>query len=143
VVGTAAPADHDELRALGAAEVVDYRVPEIGSAYDVAVDCSGRNELARTADLMNNGGRMILLAGMATTMSVAARAIYLRDLSVLGFVISNATVAELAEAARWINDRLARGGLRPRSVRTMGLDETAEAHRLVAEKVRGRLVIRP
>lgn len=149
VVGTAAPADHDELRALGAEEVVDYRGPDIGSAYDVAVDCSGRDELARTADLMNLGGRIVLISGMATTMSVPAPAVYLRDLAVLGFVISNATVADLAAAARWINDRLDRGGLRPRAVRRLGLAETAEAHRQVAgrppgsERLRGRLVIEP
>jgi NADPH:quinone reductase-like Zn-dependent oxidoreductase len=143
VVATANPADHDELRELGAAEVVDYRRPDLGDEYHIAVDCSGRNELARTAELMALGGRIVLLAGMASTMSVAARAIYLRDLSVLGFVISNATAADLAAAARWINDRLGRGGLRPRSVRTFGLAQTAQAHRQVAERVRGRLVIEP
>jgi NADPH:quinone reductase-like Zn-dependent oxidoreductase len=143
VVATANPADHAELRELGAAEVVDYRVPDKGDEYDVAVDCSGRNELARTAELMALGGRIVLVAGMASTMSVAARAIYLRDLSVLGFAISNATAADLAAAARWINERLAGGGLRPRTVRTVGLAETAEAHRQVADRVRGRLVIDP
>jgi NADPH:quinone reductase-like Zn-dependent oxidoreductase len=142
-VGTAAPADHDELRALGAEEVIDYRAPDIGSAYDVAVDCSGRDELARTADLMNLGGRVVLIAGMTATMSLPASAVYLRDLAVLGFVISNATVADLAAAARWINDRLGQGGLRPRGVRTLGLAETADAHRRVAERVRRRLVIEP
>jgi len=143
VVATANPADHDELRRLGAAEVIDYRAPDIGDEYHVAVDCSGRNELARTAELMTLGGRIVLVAGMASTLSVAARAIYLRDLSVLGFVISNATAADLASAAGWINDRLARGGLRPRAVRTVGLAETAEAHRMVADRVRGRVVIQP
>lgn len=143
VVATADPADHDGLRRLGAAEVSDYRVPVKGDEYDIAVDCSGRNDLARTAELMALGGRIVLVAGMASTMSVAARAIYLRDLSVLGFVISNATAADLAVAARWINDRFARGGLRPRDVRTFGLAETAEAHRQVADRVRGRLVIHP
>jgi NADPH:quinone reductase-like Zn-dependent oxidoreductase len=42
-----------------------------------------------------------------------------------------------------VGDRLARGGLRPRGVRTLGLAETAEAHRQVADRVRGRLVIHP
>jgi NADPH:quinone reductase-like Zn-dependent oxidoreductase len=143
VTATAAPADHDELRVLGAEAVVDYHVPDIGSGYDVAVDCSGRNELARTADLMNLGGRIVVLAGMATTVTVPARALYLRDVAVLGFVISNATAAELAAAARWINDRLGRGGLRPRGLRTLGLRETVQAHRQVAARARGRLVIRP
>jgi hypothetical protein len=80
---------------------------------------------------------------MARTVSVAARAIYLRDLSVLGFVISNASAADLAAAARWISDRHGRGGLRPRGGRTLGLAETAEAHRQVAEGVRGQVVIQP
>jgi NADPH:quinone reductase-like Zn-dependent oxidoreductase len=60
-VGTAAPADHDELRALGASEVLGYGVRDKGDEYDVAVDCSGRNELARTAGLMNLGGRVVLV----------------------------------------------------------------------------------
>jgi NADPH:quinone reductase-like Zn-dependent oxidoreductase len=93
VVATANPADHDELRELGAVEVVDYRVPDKGDEYHVAVDFSGRNELARTADLMALGGRIVLIAGMAST--------------------------------------------------TLGLAETAEAHRQVADRVRGRLVIHP
>jgi hypothetical protein len=50
-------------------------------------------------DLLAFRGRIALLAGAASRPVLPVGAIYMRDRLVLGFVISHATTAELAEAA--------------------------------------------
>ncbi len=147
VVGTAATDDHEAVRALGAERVLDYRSPDLadllGPAIDVTVDCSGRNEVHRLAPLLAPGARVVLLASRGGPLGVTPRDLYTRDVSVLGFAISNASVADLAGAAAWINDRLAAGGLRPRVVEELPLTATASAHARIEAGHTGRLVIRP
>lgn len=71
-------------------------------------------------------------------------ALHPRDASVLGFAISNASVADLADAAVAINHMLATGDLRGRVGATFHLAEAAAAHRaLEAGGVRGRILILP
>lgn len=66
------------------------------------------------------------------------------DISLVGFVISNATVADLADAAVEINHRLAGGTLTARITDVLPLSRAAEAHRLMeAGGVRGRIVLTP
>ena len=68
----------------------------------------------------------------------------LRDIRLLGFVLSKASVIDLATAARMINTRLAQGGLRPRHRWVLLLDDTVRAHRYIEERcVRGRVLIVP
>ncbi len=147
VVCTAATDDHEAVRALGAERVVDYRSPDLaerlGPGFDVTVDCSGRNEVHRLAPLLAPGARVVLLASRGGPLGVTPRDLYTRDVSVLGFAISNASVADLAGAAAWINDRLAAGGLRPRAVEELPLTATASAHARIEAGHTGRLVIRP
>jgi NADPH:quinone reductase-like Zn-dependent oxidoreductase len=60
-----------------------------------------------------------------------------------GFVISNASVTDLAEAAQLINRLLAQGILRIRVAEVMSLDDAAQAHRMVeSRQVKGRIVLR-
>jgi len=67
---------------------------------------------------------------------------YTRDLAVAGFVISLATAAELADAARAINRRLAGPGFAVRVAETVPLAQTARAHALVESgEARGRVVV--
>jgi NADPH:quinone reductase-like Zn-dependent oxidoreductase len=69
----------------------------------------------------------------------------MNDRSVTGFVISHATVTELAEAAGAVNRLLAAGRVAPREVVSMPLSAVGEAHRMLEEgELRGRrVVIRP
>jgi len=61
---------------------------------------------------------------------------------VTGFVISLATAAELADAARAINRRLAGPGFAVRVAETVPLAQTARAHALVESgEARGRVVV--
>jgi NADPH:quinone reductase-like Zn-dependent oxidoreductase len=153
VVATASAADAGYCRRLGAAEVLDYRDPELTArlaaacpgGIDLYLDTSGRNELETVVDLLAFRGRVVLLAGAATRPVLPVGALYMHDRTVTGFVISHATAAELAEAAGTINRLLAAGRLRPRATVELPLSATAEAHRMIeAGQLHGRrVVLRP
>jgi NADPH:quinone reductase-like Zn-dependent oxidoreductase len=87
----------------------------------------------------------VLLAGAATRPVLPAGALYTKDCSIAGFVISHATSAELAEAARAINRLLSAGVLRPREVEELALSAAARTHhRMERGELHGRrVVLRP
>ncbi|MFG2195870.1 NADPH:quinone reductase [Streptomyces sp. NPDC048639] len=153
VLATARRDDADHCRSLGADTVLDYRDPElprrIGEAapegVDVFLDTSGVNDLPEAVGLLAHRGRIVLMSGFGSRPALPAGALYSADRSVIGFAISNATTAELAEAAVVMNVLLAEGRLRPRAVETAPLSDAAEAHRRMEEGLlRGkRLVLRP
>ncbi|MGA5898981.1 NADPH:quinone reductase [Streptomyces venetus] len=147
VVATARPGDAGYCRRLGAAEVVDYRAGDqwerlrdaAPDGIDLYTDTSGRNDLERAIPLLAPRGRVVVLAGAASRPALPAGAMYMKDASVVGFVISRARVPELAEAAEVINTLLAEGLLRPRRTETLPLAAAAEAHRRME---RGELTAR-
>ncbi len=111
---------------------------------DVWWDTSGRQDVAAAVPLLRRGGRVILSAGLHTTVSLPGGALYARDASVRGFAISNATTADLATAAVAVNRLLAAGPPTARVAATIPLADAARAHRLLeAGGVRGRLVVVP
>lgn len=150
VLATCRPSDAAHCRALGASSVLDYadpslagRVRELAPAgVDVVVDTSGHNDLETAVDLLARRGRIVVLAGGASRPVLPAGRLYLKDGAVLGFIISTATVGELAEAAECINGLLADGRLRARSIERLPLAATAETHRrLEAGELHGRRVV--
>jgi NADPH:quinone reductase-like Zn-dependent oxidoreductase len=153
VITSAAAADLEHCRSLGAQAVFDYRDPELkrligGSAregVDVYLDTSGHQDLQVAVELLAPRGRIVVIAARRADVSLPVRAFYQRDASAIGFVISNATVAELAAAARRINQLLQDGSLVPRAVESLPLKQAAEAHRrLQAGEARSRrLVLHP
>jgi len=153
VVALAQPADEEHCRSLGAAEVVDYRDDRwpdrvrglCPDGVDLYLDTSGSNDLGTAVDLLRQRGRIVLLAGRESRPVLPAWDLYTKDATVTGFVISQATTAELAEAARAVNHLLAAGRLRPRRTEILPLAQTAEAHRrMEAGALRGlRLVLTP
>lgn len=150
VVAVAAGRDAEYCRALGAAELVDYRDPAYEdrlrrvcpNGVDAYIDTAGRNDLVGAVALLAKRGRVVLLAGMRSRPVLPAGELYLKDCSVVGFAISQASSTELAEAAGTINRLLARGLLRPRAVERLPLREAARAHRMLeAGELRGRRVV--
>jgi NADPH:quinone reductase-like Zn-dependent oxidoreductase len=82
-------------------------------------------------------------AGRARSPSTRpSRPLCLRGATVTGFAISHAHVAELAEAARALNARLAAGALTVRVTHVLPPEEAATAHRLGEQATRGRVVLR-
>jgi NADPH:quinone reductase-like Zn-dependent oxidoreductase len=152
VIATAAAGDAEYCRTLGAVEVLDYRNPDLAQdirdvsrgGVDVSIDTSGRNDLPTAVDLLAPRGRIVLLAGVQSRPVLPVGPLYMKDCSIVGFVISHASAAELAEAAITINRLLADGRLRPRATETLPLAATAEAHRRMERgELHGRrLVIR-
>lgn len=152
VLASAAAADLDYCRTLGADVAVDYRDPDLANrlrnaaptGIDVHLDTSGRHDLHLATDLLAARGRIILMAGSTAQPPLPAGPLYTRDGRILGFAISNATIAELGTAARRTNQLLADRALNPR-LRVMPLKATAEAHHLLESgQARGlRLVLHP
>ncbi|KJS62117.1 NADPH:quinone reductase [Streptomyces rubellomurinus] len=153
VVATASARDLDHCRALGAAEALDYRDPELAErltracpgGVDLHLDTSGENDLAAAVDLLAPRGRIVLLAGARSRPVLPVGPLYMKDCSIAGFVISHATGTELAEAAATLNRLLAAGRLRPRAVETLPLSAAAEVHgRMERGELHGtRVVLRP
>ncbi|MDA0563937.1 zinc-binding dehydrogenase [Streptomonospora sp. S1-112] len=137
VTAVASAADAAHCRDLGAEAAVDYRTPDLAGALaalhpegaDLIVDAAGRNDVETAVPLLARRGRMVLLAGMATRPVLPAGPLYLLDRTVTGFAISQATTAELAEAADHVAKLAAAGRLRPRRVAVLPLSEAAQAHR--------------
>ncbi|MEV5989558.1 NADPH:quinone reductase [Streptomyces sp. NPDC052051] len=151
VIAVASGRDAEYVRSLGAHEVIDYRSPDVAGqiraaaprGVDVHVDTSGRNDLDTAVDLLASRGRVVLMAGLRTRPVLPVGPLYLMDRSVHGFAISHADTAQLADAARGINDLLAQGLLRPRATEVLPLSEAEQAHRRLDEgKVHGKLVLR-
>ncbi|MFC4021463.1 NADPH:quinone reductase [Micromonospora sp. GCM10011542] len=150
VVATASTADAEFCRTLGAAEVLDYRHPDLigqlrtacPDGVDVYLDTAGRNELEPVVDLLALRGRIVLLAGAHTRPVLPVGPLYTSDRSIIGFVISHATTSELAEAASMVNHLLAAGRLAPRGIVALPLSAVAEAHRMIEKgELRGRRAV--
>jgi NADPH:quinone reductase-like Zn-dependent oxidoreductase len=150
VIATARPADHDRCRALGAGAVFDFDDPDLPSrvlevapdGVDICWDTSGRAALNSLAPIVRIGGRMVITAGREPQPPTALWPLYTRDIWLVGFVISRASAAELADAAGAINRRLAGPGLSLRIGEILPLSETARAHALVEGGAHGRIVVR-
>lgn len=152
VVTSASAADDEWCRSLGADVALDYRDPElaakIGDAapdgVDVWWDNSGHHDFEATVPLLRMGARVILMAGMKAAPVLPVGAFYTRDAKLLGFAISNASVTDLAKAARVINSLLAEGRLVSRIGATFRLAEAAKAQdTLAGGGVHGRVLVLP
>ncbi|MEV8631326.1 NADPH:quinone reductase [Streptosporangium sp. NPDC051023] len=152
VVATARPGDFASVRALGAAEVLDYHDPDLADGlraaapggYHVHVDTSGHGELAIGVDLLARGGRLVAMAGLHATPVLPLGRLYTRDAGVVGFAISNASTADLADAADGVVHLLRTTRWRPRIADRLPLSQAAQAHRRLEDgRVNGRLVVHP
>lgn len=152
VIATASPTDAEWCRSCGADVALDYHSPDLPDlvreaapeGIDVWCDTSGRQDFGWSLPLMRLGGRVIVIAALEATATLPVPAFYRRDLSLRGFVISNASVADLAAAAWTINQLLGEGRLRARIGATFQLAEAADAHRaLESGATHGRIVVVP
>jgi NADPH:quinone reductase-like Zn-dependent oxidoreductase len=147
------------LRALGARRVV---VSEDASSavaaaadgapggVDVLIDTTGRASLTDAPALLNQRGRIVVIAGQGRTEFERWR-FYLSELQLLGFIMSGMTVDELAAAAAWINGT---DTARPLTVgvgQVLGFADAPLAHAMVerhdlprlTDGTVGRVVLRP
>lgn len=153
VVVSASARDLDHCRSLGAQTALDYRDGDFSEKLhealpdgaDVQLDTSGTQDMVLATDVMAERGRILLMSGMQARPRLPVGPVYLKGGRLLGFAISNATVAELAEAAERINQLFTGGLLSARSVKTLPLERTGHSHALMeGGGARGiRLVLHP
>lgn len=150
-IATAHPDDHDYCRRMGAAHTIDYRTQNIvgevrgiaANGVDLYIDTSGRNNMVDAVEMLAVRGRIVILSGTGSRSELSTGALYLKDGSIRGFVISRATTAQLRDAAAVVNRLLLDRALRPRAVEILPLSAAAEAHRRIeTERLHGtRLVL--
>jgi NADPH:quinone reductase-like Zn-dependent oxidoreductase len=153
VLCSARPQDAEACLAAGAEVVLDYRDSDLAARLREAApngvnlfwDTSGHHDFAVAAAVAAPGARIVLSAAAgAEPAALPVRRFYANDVSLCGFVISRATVAQLSGAAALVNDMLVRRQLSPRITEVLELPATAEVHRRLDEgRVRGRILLRP
>ena len=145
----------ERLAALGGAQVVTAEAGEALAAaaaaaphgIDIVVDTTGRADLSQAPRLLNPRGRIVVIAG-AGRIDLDQWAFYLRELRLLGFIMSGMTAAELADAAAWMN--AARPPLAVGLAPVMRFSDAARAHAMVergelprlGDATVGRIVLR-
>jgi NADPH2:quinone reductase len=145
-------------RAHGADVVILYREEDLASKLaEVAPDgVSLWWETLREPDFdlvvgaLARRGRMVLMAGRTARPPFPVGPFYVRDCSLHGFAMFNATADEQATCGSDINKWLVNGQLRPPIDRILSLEQSAEAHRLqesstvgATGELKGKIVVRP
>jgi NADPH:quinone reductase-like Zn-dependent oxidoreductase len=149
VLASAGARDADWCRRAGATAVLDYRDPRLGErlrdaapgGVDLLVDTSGHLDLDLAMAVLAERGRVVAVAGGPQRPPLPVRAMYRLGATITGFVISHASVEELADAARALNARLAAGPVAVRLGEVLPLEQAAVAHLRVEQGVRGRVVV--
>lgn len=134
----------EQCRALGASEVVDYRITDPAThpeRFDVYLDCVGRSPLVSYARLLGRGGRWVAVVPSLPIYALSPLSRVLSPLlgvPSLGFVVAKPRSADLREIARLVDRSL----LRMPVSATYSLDEIGEAHdRVAAGHARGKRVL--
>jgi NADPH2:quinone reductase len=138
-VGSAEKAE--QCRAWGADRVLNYKtddvpagVRELTQGQGVQVWYETREpDFARAVELLARRGRMIVMAARQARPVFPVGPFYLKDLSLFGFAMFNATPEEQRQCAEDINIWLAEKKLHPLIGRTLPLAEAVAAHRLQEE----------
>ncbi len=131
VTATSSPDDFEKLHALGADQIFNYQEKmtqqDITGGYDLIVDTSGQVDLQDSIALINTGGRILMIAP-APVNPVDTWPLYTNMGSILGFVISHATIPQLKIASEIINDQFMQGRLLDDVIRILAFSKAAQAH---------------
>lgn len=145
-------------RALGADRAINYKTQDVAAAIksfapdgvNVWWETLRDPDFDRTIELSARRGRMIVMAGRAARPPFPVGPFYLKDCSLHGFVMLNASAEEIQATATDINRWMAEGRLKALIDRILPLSEAAAAHRLQEEStvqqsgaLAGKLVLKP
>jgi NADPH2:quinone reductase len=147
----------EACRRLGADVVVNYQTEDVDAAIKQAAP-AGVNvwwetlrqpDFERAVPLMAMRGRYVLMAGRDAKPVFPVGPFYVKDCSLHGFAMFNATAEELRAAAEDVNRWAAEGKLKARIDRVMPLSAAVEAHRLQEDStirqsgvISGKIVLR-
>jgi NADPH:quinone reductase-like Zn-dependent oxidoreductase len=113
---------------------------------DVYWDTSGWQDLDFALRHMRRGGRIVVMSGLGAKPILPVGALYVNDISIVGFAITYATPAEMRACADRINALAAAGRLHAKVARTMSLAEARQAHMLIEDKTArldGKIIVIP
>jgi NADPH2:quinone reductase len=145
-------------RSLGADLVLNYKTQDVDGGIkafapdgvNVWWESLREPNLERSIPLLSVRGRMVIMAGRAARPPLPVGPFYVRDCSLLGLALFNASPRELRAAAEDINLWQTEGKLKARIDRVLPLAQSAEAHRLQEEStvqntgsLSGKLVLKP
>jgi len=145
-------------RELGADLVIQYKTQDVDAAIrdfapkgvNVWWETLREPNFERAVPLLAMRGRMILMAGREARPALPVGPFYVKDCSLHGFAMFNATSREMHSAANAINRWLTEGKLKARIDRVLPLAQAAEAHRLQEEStirktgaLAGKIVLKP
>lgn len=152
VVASARLPDHPHCRRAGASVVVDHQDPDlcrrlveqVPGGVDVVWETSGLHDFGVVCEVAAVGARVLVTAAHDAEVTLPLAQLYVRDVSLLGFVISRAETGDLAAAAGLINQMLVAQQLTARIADRLPLADTPRAHqRMEAGEVSGRLLLGP
>lgn len=145
-------------RDLGADAAINYNTEDVAAAVrafapdgvNVWWENAREPDFDRTVALLALRGRMVLMAGREARPPFPVGPFYVKDCSLHGFAMFNASAREQRAAANAINRWVAEGKLRARIDRVLPLAQAAEAHRLqeasTVQKtgaLAGKIVLKP
>lgn len=144
VIATASPAKHEEVRALGADEVLDYSDPW-PDGMNVVYDSVGQTTFDRSLDALAVRGTLVLFGQSSGSVApldparLAKKGAYLTRPSLAHYT---ATREELRWRARELFGWLESGEVKLRVDRELPLSSAPEAHRLLESRAtRGKLIL--
>lgn len=143
---------------LGADLAINYRTQDVDAAVkafapqgvNVFWETLREPDFERAIGLLAPRGRMVLMAGREARPIFPVGPFYVKDCSLFGFAMFNATPDEQRACAEDINRWLASGAFRPRVDRVLPLSEAVAAHQLQeantlqkAGTLAGKIVLKP
>lgn len=129
-------------RKWGADHVLNYKTDSVPDAIRDVTEGKGVNvwyetqrnpDFVQTIDLLQRRGRMIVMAGRQAEPTFPVGPFYVKDLSLYGFAMFNATPDEQRACADDINQWLKEGKLDVPVGKVFPLAETAAAHKLLED----------
>ncbi|HYG34424.1 MAG TPA: NADPH:quinone reductase [Clostridia bacterium] len=145
-------------RELGADLALNYKAEDVDAAVrqfapqgvNVWWETLREPNFERAIPLLSMRGRMVIMAGRDAKPQFPVGSFYVKDCSLHGFAMFNASAREQRAVAEDINQWLQEGKLKPRIDRVLPLSEAAQAHRLQEEStihksggLAGKIVLKP
>lgn len=132
-------------------EDVDARIREFApGGIDVWWETLREPDFDRSVSLLRLGGRMVVMAGRDARPPFPVGPFYVKNCSLFGFAMFNASSAEQRQAAEQINAWLKQGQLKACIDRVLPLAKAAEGHKLQEDNtigkhgtLAGKIVLKP
>jgi NADPH2:quinone reductase len=137
---------------LGADAVINYKTEDVTEAVhafapkgvNVYWDATGQPDARRAVEAVAQRGRIIFMAGRGRDTILPVGTFYVRNCTLFGFTVTEATTEELAECASIINKWLACKTLKAKIALRLPLSDAAKAHYLnESGSLFGKVVLHP